>query len=148
MAAGGSVARHRGDLSARLRLCRLWLAEYTDLLTNPGLQGGEAEKAPQVKPSGARSRFQSGHRSKRSDQEVLNLRPVARVQTEGAVNELPWDVAGREIGSPSQTKGILRAEQRWQVADSKRGAQIGGEPGNRAQTGILRYNKSLLCLEM
>jgi hypothetical protein len=57
---------------------------------------------------GARSANQAGYGSKRREAEVLNSRPVADLLTEGAVNELPGDLAGRSFGSPSETKGISR----------------------------------------
>jgi hypothetical protein len=66
---------------------------------------------------GARLALQAGIGSKRRDAEVPKTRPVAGLRAERGVNGQAEIVAGKRIGSPTQTKGILSGREARQIID-------------------------------
>ncbi len=61
--------------------------------------------------------LQAGLTSKRRDAEVPKTRPIAELRTERGVNGRAGEGAEKRIGSPSQTKGILRPRDTGNVID-------------------------------
>ncbi|HXG47890.1 MAG TPA: hypothetical protein VNO52_09715, partial [Methylomirabilota bacterium] len=83
----------------------------------PGQRRGET--ASGKRRQGARLARQARIGSKRRDAEVPKTRPVADLRAERGVNEWAGIVAGKRIGSSSQTKGILRGRDTGKVIDSE-----------------------------
>jgi hypothetical protein len=75
------------------------------------------ETASGKRRRGARMAVQAGLGSKRRDAEVRKTRPVAALRTERDVNGRAGMIAGKRIGSSTQTTGILRSGDTGKVID-------------------------------